>query len=340
MATHTASTLTRWQDELIHAITEPEELLDILNLDKALLTPAQSAAKQFSLKVPRALLSRIQKGNINDPILKQILPLGVELDEQPGYTSDPLGEKFANPVPGLLHKYKSRVLLTLTSVCGVNCRYCFRRQFPYAQNNPGTAGWDKALEYIAQDTSIHEVILSGGDPLIVSDHLLQQFSQKLATIPHIKRLRIHTRMPIVIPSRVTPEFVSWLKDMPFQPIIVTHINHPQEIDDAVKNAMSLLRSINVTLLNQSVLLKGVNDSVDILVELSEKLFATGILPYYLHVLDKITGAAHFDLERERAIKLHNGVSDNLSGFLVPKLVCEQVGANAKIPISATDFYTG
>jgi EF-P beta-lysylation protein EpmB len=337
--THTHNKSSSWQDTLIHAITDPEELLTLLELDIALLEPAKAAAKTFPLKVPRGFLARMKKGDPNDPLLRQVLPLGVELDEVTGYVQDPLQEELANPVPGLLHKYHGRVLLTLIGTCGVNCRYCFRRHFPYEKNNPGSAGWENALDYIANDPSISEVILSGGDPLVASDTLLQTFSRKLALIPHIKRLRIHSRMPIVIPERITTQFTDWIIESPFKVILVTHANHPQEIDLEVSAAMDRLTKAGVTLLNQSVLLKGVNDNTETLIELSETLFAAGILPYYLHLLDKVKGAAHFDLPITLAQKLHYGMTERLPGFLVPKLVCEQAGLPAKQAISNLEFYT-
>lgn len=331
---------TRWQNALIEAITDPKELIQLLELDESFIESAQAAAAMFPLKVPRGFIARIKKGDINDPLLRQVLPLGIELEPKAGYTTDPLEEANANPIPGLLHKYKGRVLLTLVGTCGVNCRYCFRRHFPYEKNNPGTAGWEKALDYVANDKSISEVILSGGDPLVVSDHLLRNFSQKLACIPHIKRLRIHSRMPIVIPERITPEFIDWIKEAPFKTIIVIHSNHPQEIDSTVERAMATLTNANIALLNQSVLLKGVNDSTETLVALSERLFAVGVLPYYLHTLDRIQGAAHYDLDRETALQLHWAMAKQLPGYLVPKLVCEQAGAPAKIPVFNKEFYTG
>ncbi len=328
-----------WQTSLKHAITDPKELLELLELDMSLLDAANKAAKLFPLIVPRGYIARIKKGDVNDPLLRQVLPIGAELKEVTGYHRDPLQEKQFNPVPGLLHKYQGRVLLTLVGTCAINCRFCFRRHFPYEENNPGTAGWEKAIEYIRQDPTITEVILSGGDPLIASDDFLNNFTQKLCTIPHIKRLRIHTRMPIVMPERITPEFVKWVNCLTLKPIIVMHCNHPQEINGEVITAMNALARAGATLLNQSVLLKGVNDSVEILVALSEALFAAGIQPYYLHMLDKVQGAAHFDLERQIAQGLHWEVAKRLPGYLVPKLVCAQAGAPAKLPMEAWELCT-
>lgn len=321
-----------WQNALINAINDPEELLQILELDKKLLPEAIRAAEKFPLKVPRSFLARIEKGNPADPLLKQILPLGKELLAIPGYTNDPLKEADVNPIPGLLHKYQSRVLLTLVGTCAINCRYCFRRHFPYEENNPGQKGWAKALEYIAETPTILEVILSGGDPLVVNDTMLTHFVEELANIPHVKRLRVHSRIPIVLPERITTRLIHWATATRLQVVFVTHSNHPNEIDATVNAAMAKLSVEKITLLNQTVLLKGINDAVDTLVQLSEALFSAGILPYYLHLLDKVHGAAHFDSDLEHAKELHWGLAKRLSGYLVPKLVWEKPGAPAKLPI--------
>lgn len=329
-----------WQQSFIHAITDPKELLELLELDMGLLAGAKTAANLFPLKVPRGFLSRIKKGDVNDPLLRQILPIGVEEEVHPDFTDDPLNEADVNPIPGLLHKYHSRVLLTWVGTCAVNCRYCFRRHFPYEKNNPGSAGWETVLEYIANNPTITEVILSGGDPLVSNDRLLSLFSQKLSAISHVKRLRIHSRVPIVLPERITTEMIDWITQAPFKTILVVHANHPNEIESSVKHAMQRLSAAGITLLNQSVLLKGVNDNVDVLVELSERLFDAGILPYYLHMLDKVRGAAHFAVDTETATSLHWELTKRLSGFLVPKLVCAQPDAPAKIPVLNKEFYTG
>lgn len=312
-----------WQEALANLVTDPKELLEILELDMGLLAAAQKAAQLFPLKVPRRFLELIEKGNPNDPLLLQILPLGLEEKSEPGYFLDPLQEKKSNPVAGLLQKYHGRVLVTLTSACAVHCRYCFRRHFPYAENNPGTRGWDKLLNYIEQDVTIKEVILSGGDPLAVSDKLLELFTQRLSSIPHVTRLRIHTRIPIYLPERITDELIAWIKSLRFDVVIVIHANHPREISSFVVAALKRLRAEGVTLLNQSVLLRGVNDQAETLISLSEILFASGVLPYYLHVLDKVQGAQHFDLPRERALDLHAAMQQKLPGYLVPRLACEE-----------------
>lgn len=319
-----------WQQALIDAITDPKELLQQLELDNELLPAAIKASAAFPLKVTRSFLARMQKGNAHDPLLLQVLPLGSELEQKPGYSRDPLDEKTFNKIPGLLHKYQGRVLLTLTGSCGINCRFCFRRHFAYEENNPGSAGWLKAMDYIAQDDSITEVILSGGDPLVAIDQTFKFFSERLSLIPHVKRLRIHSRMPIVLPQRVTDEWLSAVLSSSYKTILVVHCNHPNEINSEVLAAMTKLADAGVLLLNQSVLLKGINDEVNTLVALSEALFASGIQPYYLHLLDKVEGAAHFDVFYTKAKELHKEMSERLPGYLLPRLVCEQPGAKAKI----------
>lgn len=326
------NTINPWQLALKEMVTDPEELLALLELDGSLLDAAKASAKKFPLKVPRGFIRRMQKGNAADPLLRQVLPLQEELIAVPGYGADPLQETQYNPLPGLLHKYHGRVLLTLTGACAVNCRYCFRRDFAYEENNPGSKGWEAVLDYIQKDASISEVILSGGDPLVASDASIKNLCHKLGDISHIKRVRIHSRVPIVMPERITAELIEAITHPSFQTIMVVHANHPREIDKSVSDAMLLLKEAHITLLNQSVLLNGVNDDSETLIALSETLFAAGILPYYLHVLDKVAGAAHFDLARETACRLHVELRKRLPGYLVPKLVSEQPGAMAKMPI--------
>ncbi len=324
---------SHWQTALSTAITDPKELLELLHLDLALLPAAQQAAKLFPLRVPRGFVARMQKRDVSDPLLRQVLPLHLEFDEIEGYEKDPLQENKVNPLPGLLHKFQGRVLLTVTGACAINCRYCFRREFPYQQNNPGTAGWEKVLAYIAADSAISEVILSGGDPLVAGDTFLAKLVEKLAAIAHVKILRIHSRLPIVLPERMTVEFLEWFTATRLQPVLVVHCNHPNEVDDNVLAALQKMRQQGVTLLNQAVLLKGVNDSVAILTQLSQKLFSAGVLPYYLHLLDKTRGTAHFDIDEASAGKLLAGMMAQLPGYLVPKLVREVPGAASKIPVT-------
>jgi len=321
-----------WQEILSNAITDPEELFSELDLNPQLLNGTVKAIDSFSLRVPRGFVARMEKGNPNDPLLLQVLPTAQELNQYPGYSQDPLGEKQVNPVPGLLHKYHGRVLLTVTSGCAINCRYCFRRHFPYEENIPGNEGWKKALNYIANDNSIEEVIFSGGDPLILKVNLLANLAKQLEAIPHIKRLRIHTRLPIVIPERIDNEFIDWIQSTPLKSIVVVHCNHPNEIDDAVTGAMKKLQAINITLLNQSVLLKNVNDHADTLIQLSHKLFGAGVMPYYLHLLDRVHGSAHFEVSELKAKQLMQQMMHRLPGYLIPKLVREVPGAWSKVLI--------
>jgi len=327
-----ANSFITWQSQLAQAISDPDELISILQLQDSLIAPARMAARQFNLRVPRGFVARMQVGNPADPLLRQVLPLGIELEDTPGYSRDPLAEKVVNPIPGLLHKYYGRVLLTVTGACGVNCRYCFRRYFPYADNNPGSAGWEQALSYIAKDETITEVILSGGDPLAASDVHLNKLVQKIAAIAHVKTLRIHSRLPIVIPERITPELIQWLTQSRLKPVLVVHCNHAQELNAAVGGAMQRLQKAGVTLLNQTVLLKGVNDSQEALTTLSEALFAAGILPYYIHLPDKVQGTAHFDVPEATARELHWQITQRLPGYLVPRLVREVPGAPAKLTV--------
>ena len=318
-----------WQIQLAQAITDPAELLKVLNLPPELVMGAKKAAHLFPLRVPRGFVDRMKQGDLTDPLLRQVLPLHDELNEISGFNSDPLGEREVNPIPGLLHKYHGRVLLIPSVTCGVNCRYCFRREFSYEDNNLGSAGWAKALAYIQQEPTISEVILSGGDPLVISDRRFRALTQQIAAIPHVKTVRIHSRMPIVLPARITTDFVSALTDTNLRCVLVLHTNHAQEIDETVRVAIQRVRDAKITVLNQSVLLRGVNDSAKSLIELSERLFDMGVLPYYLHLLDKVNGAAHFDVNEKEAQKIVLEMMEKLPGYLVPKLVREAAGAASK-----------
>lgn len=321
-----------WQAALASVITEPRELLQLLELDLALLPAAEQVAKQFPLRVPRGFVARMKKGDVTDPLLRQVLPIGAELQTQSGFVLDPLAEKAVNPLPGLLHKYHGRVLLTVVGACAINCRYCFRRHFPYSENNPGKQGWEAVLNYIAADSTISEVIFSGGDPLLARDEYLAELSARIATIAHVKTLRIHTRVPIVIPERITSAFLQWFSNSRLRPVLVVHCNHAQEINAEVVTAMQELKRHGVTLLNQAVLLEGINDSVSTLINLSTACFNAGILPYYLHVLDRVQGAAHFEVAETTALQLLSEVRRQLPGYLVPTLVREQADMPAKIPL--------
>ena len=326
-----------WQEQLASSIRDPKKLLQILELgtkggDQSFLNQALSASQGFPLRVPMAYLQRITKGDINDPLLLQILPLKEELTGAPGYTTDPLGEQMANPIPGLIHKYHGRVLLIVSPNCAINCRYCFRRHFPYQDNKPGRSEWQQALDYIAKDSSISEVIYSGGDPLAASDKQLLWLTKKIAQISHVKRLRVHTRLPIVIPDRITDQCINWLTATRLLPSMVIHSNHPNELDDNVEQALKRLSQAGVTLLNQTVLLSGINNSVEILHQLSERLFQMGVLPYYLHQLDRIKGAAHFEVTDHKAKQIMAQLMAQLPGYLVPKLVREVPDSPNKMPL--------
>ncbi|WP_318473217.1 EF-P beta-lysylation protein EpmB [Photobacterium leiognathi] len=320
-----------WLNDLSNAISDPFTLLKLLKIDPTPWENGLAARKLFALRVPLSFVDKMEIGNPYDPLLRQILPLAQEFEVHQGYSVDPLEEQ-QNEIPGLLHKYHNRVLLIVKGGCAVNCRYCFRRHFPYSDNKGNKRQWQQSLEYIAAHPEINEVILSGGDPLMAKDHELQWLIEHIAAIPHIKRLRIHSRLPIVIPNRITNALCQILSETRLQTILVTHINHANEIDDALKTAMQKLKQANVTLLNQGVLLKGVNDSVAALTDLSETLFDAGIQPYYLHVLDRVQGAAHFMVDDEIARQLMAGLITKVSGYLVPKLTREIGGRASKTPL--------
>jgi len=321
-----------WQADLADAITTPEDLVAALGLEPKLLAPAHAAAAGFRLRVPRNYVARMRHGDPADPLLRQVLPVESELQDVADYVTDPLGEHAALRAPGLLQKYRGRALMITTSACAVHCRYCFRREFPYSEQTSDAPRWSAALQEITNDTSLEEVILSGGDPLSLSDARLKSLTDALAGIPHIRRLRVHTRQPVVLPSRVDEGLVGWLRSVRMPTVFVLHVNHPNEIDREVGSAFAKLRASGVTLLNQSVLLRGVNDNVEVLAELSRRLFDVGVLPYYLHVLDRVRGAAHFAVPDQEARGLAGALASRLSGYLVPRLVREVYGAPAKVTL--------
>jgi len=321
-----------WQEELQRAISCPQELARALSLPESTITDAIGAIKDFPLLVPRPFLARMRTGDCNDPLLLQILPKGDELQPQIGYSSDPLEEKDYNTTPGLIHKYQGRVLLTITGHCAINCRYCFRRHFPYNSNRLNRSDWEKVIHALQNDTSISEVIYSGGDPLIANDKQLSWLTEQIAAITHIKRLRVHTRLPVVIPERIDEHCLQWLTQSPLQTVMVLHINHANEVDTALTNAVSRLKHAGITVLNQSVFLRGINDSVAALSTLSEALFSAGVLPYYLHLMDKVTGAEHFDSTQAHAVAVYRELLSQLPGYLVPKLVREIPARTSKTPI--------
>lgn len=326
------STEASWQQQLSQAIRDPHELCQRLGLDDTWLSGAKRGHALFEVRVPEAFLARMRHGDPDDPLLRQVLPLAAESDNVPGFVTDPLDEAAHTPEPGLIHKYAGRVLLIASPACAVNCRYCFRRHFPYADNSPTRAQWEQSLKVLGDDASIHEAILSGGDPLAANDRQLAWLVKQLDAIPHLKRLRIHTRLPVVIPDRIDSALLDWLSATRLQKVVVLHINHANEIDEAVADACRRLKDAGATLLNQSVLLRGVNDSIDMQATLAERLFAVGVLPYYLHVLDPVAGAAHFDVPDNEARELVAGLRKVLPGFLVPRLVREVPGEASKTPI--------
>ncbi len=319
----------RWQQKLAEAIRDPAELLDQLDLPASLLDGARAAARLFPLRVPRDFVALMRPGDPQDPLLRQVLPVAGECQPTPGYHDDAVGDGLARAAPGLLHKYHGRVLLLATASCAINCRYCFRRNYDYAGNRPVSANWREALDYIASDPDITEVILSGGDPLLLSDRQLHRLLTHLDTIPHLRRVRIHSRLPIVLPSRIDDGLLTVLHATRLQVVVVVHANHPRELSDDVGQAMASLKHTGVTLLNQSVLLAGINDDIDTLAGLSTGLFEINVLPYYLHLPDRVSGTAHFTVDREHAKQLHDELSAHLPGYLVPRLVEEIAGQPAK-----------
>lgn len=324
-----------WQQELAEAITSPQELAAALGLGPLALAGAEPAARHFQLRVPRSFVARMRPGDPEDPLLRQVLPLAEELADAADYVDDPVGERGALRSRALLQKYRGRALLIATSTCAVHCRYCFRREFPYAEQSGDAPRWSEALAEIRADASLEEIILSGGDPLSLSNSRLESLTRALAAIPHVRRIRVHTRQPVVLPSRVDEGLLEWLRTAALPTVLVLHVNHPNELDAALTAACGKLRATGVTLLNQSVLLAGVNDDSEVLAELSRRLFAAGVLPYYLHALDRVRGAAHFAVAEARAQQLAAELAARLPGYLVPRLVREVPGAPAKVALAPT-----
>lgn len=328
----TALPATRWQQSLSDCIEDPRELLAVLGLDPALLPPALAADRAFRLRVPREFVRRMRHGDPADPLLRQVLPVGDELLDVAGFSGDPLAESRHLRAAGMLQKYQGRVLVIVSGACAINCRYCFRRHFPYAEQTADTRQWEQLFAELAADPSIEEVILSGGDPLMVSNRRLTWIVSELGRIPHLQRLRVHTRLPVVIPARVDDELPGILAGGRLAPVMVIHANHAHELDDAVAGAMTRLAEAGVTLLNQAVLLRGVNASADTLVALSHRLLACRVLPYYLHLLDPVAGAAHFDVPDAAAEALLAATAARLPGYLVPRLVREVPDRPGKTPL--------
>ncbi len=323
-----------WKRALAAAIRDPTELIGTLGLSKALIKPARRAATRFPLLVPRGFLARMRRGDPADPLLRQVLPLEREEEEVPGYGSDPVGDAAATCAPGLLRKYAGRALLIATATCAMHCRYCFRREYPYETAPKGMAEWRPALDQLAGDSSIQEVILSGGDPLLLTDRALDRLVREIEVIPHVRQLRIHTRLPIVLPERVTDALLGILCRFRLQTRIVVHANHPAELADDCAGALTKLADAGIPLLNQAVLLRGVNDDPATLFALSQRLVDLRVLPYYLHQLDPVRGAAHFFVPEARGITLIDALRRKLPGYAVPRYVREEPGAPGKVEILA------
>ena len=322
----------RWQQLWREAIRDPAQLLDLLGLPELAGRVSATAAAQFALRVPQGFVARMRHGDPDDPLLRQVLPLDDEDRPVPGFGLDAVGDLAARGGAGVLHKYEGRALLVATGSCAVHCRYCFRRHFPYGEETAAAGQWRESLDYLAADPSITEVLLSGGDPLSLSTAKLAEFTDGLACLPHVRRLRLHTRLPVVLPERVDAELLAWLSRLPQKVVVVIHANHANEIDAPVAAAVAALRGTGALVLNQAVLLRGVNDSVAALADLSERLFEAGVLPYYLHLLDRVAGSAHFEVPADEARQLHEALSAGLPGYLVPRLVREVAGAPAKLPV--------
>lgn len=330
---HTLVTKQPWQTALANAIKEPKALLAQLGLSDTLRAIDADTIKNFPLRVPQAYVNKMRHGDKNDPLLRQVFPLIDEGFDVANFVADPVGDNLAVTSPGILQKYKGRALLLTTGACAIHCRYCFRRHFPYGDSNPLASQWRQSLENIAEDLSINEVILSGGDPLSLSDNKLVNLVNDLEKIPHLKRLRIHTRLPVVLPERVDEHLLAWIANTKLQVVMVIHANHANEIDEFVAKALDKLRLAGCQLLNQTVLLKGINDSSQALYDLSERLCEVAVIPYYLHLLDKVRGASHFDVSEPHGIKLIAEIRKMLPGYLVPRLVREQQGEASKTVIA-------
>lgn len=324
---------SQWRTELKAAIRSPQVLGDFLGLPSAEIeSVTQRATRGFPFLVPWSFARRMQRENVNDPLLKQVWPTenpNSASDEGFGFTTDPVGDTAAIVADGLLHKYEGRVLLVSTGACAIHCRYCFRQNFDYHEVPHSVKAWQPALDYIRHDTSIHEVILSGGDPLTIVDSVLAKLVAALEEIPHLRRLRIHTRLPIVLPSRINSEFLDWLAQSRFSKWLVVHSNHANEIDDEVTGAIAAIRSADCTVLNQCVLLRGINDNVQAQLDLCQRMIDIGVLPYYLHQLDRVLGAESYEVARSDGLQIIEALRAKLPGYAVPKYVCEIAGQASK-----------
>jgi EF-P beta-lysylation protein EpmB len=328
------TTTPSWQAEFAAAITDPAELAAVLGLPDAWVAPAREAARSFPLRVPRSFVARMRAGDPADPLLRQVLPLAEELQTAVGRSGDPLQESEARRAPGLLHKYRGRALLVATGACAMHCRYCFRREYPYDEQQGDTGRWHEAIATLAADPSIEELILSGGDPLSLGNARLQALGRSLVPVPHLRSLRLHTRNAVVLPSRVDAGLIEWLRSLPWRVTVVLHVNHANELEGDAADAIARLRATGALLLNQSVLLRGVNDDAATLVALSKRLHTLGVLPYYLHLTDAVNGTAHFDVDEARGRGIIDAMARELPGYLVPRLAREVPGEDAKVVLAA------
>ena len=315
------ATKAQWLTDLANAFNDPVALLEFLELDSADFSQDILARKLFALRVPKSFAEKMEKGNRYDPLFLQAMASADEFLQAEGFVKDPLEEQHS-PAPNILHKYQNRLLFMIKNSCAINCRYCFRRHFPYDEVKSGKHAWQQGLDYIATHKEIEEVIFSGGDPLMAKDAELDWLITQLEQIPHIQTLRIHSRLPVVIPNRITETLCQRFLQSRLHIVMVTHINHANEIDEIFAQKMQMLKKANVVLLNQAVLLKGVNNQAECLKQLSHKLFSIGILPYYLHLLDRVEGASHFFVEDAEALKIYRELQKITSGYLVPKLARE------------------
>lgn len=324
--------LVAWQRSLSQAIRDPETLIEVLSLPREWTEVARRAGNQFPLLVPKSYVAKMRSGDINDPLLRQVLPLGEELVASAGFSVDAVGDANSRRAPGLLHKYQGRALLVATGSCAIHCRYCFRRHYPYREDPRRMDEWESAFRVLEADHSIHEIILSGGDPLMLTDHRLGELVHRLAAIPHLRRLRIHSRLPIVLPNRVNERLLKLLRECRLRTIMVVHANHPNEVVDDCEDALRTLVRSGITTFNQAVLLRGVNDHADVLVQLHERLIDVGVVPYYLHQLDRVQGVGHFEVDESIGLKLIAELRRRLPGYAVPEYVREVAGAEFKVPI--------
>lgn len=321
-----------WQGEMARALRAPEALGARLGLPATWLEGARTGAEGFKLFVPEPYLAKIRPGDPRDPLLLQVLPQAAEAVAVAGFVADPLGEAAATRAPGLIRKYQGRALLVTTGVCAIHCRYCFRRHFPYEEVPAGDRGWEEALETLRSDPTVDEAILSGGDPWAMAPERFAALFRELDRMPQLGRIRIHTRLPVVIPSRVDDALVGLLRRARARVVVVIHANHARELGPAEREALARLAGAGCLLLNQSVLLRGVNDRVEDLAALSLALVDAGVVPYYLHMLDPVAGAAHFDVPEAEARELVRGLMAGLPGYAVPRLVREVPGAESKTPV--------